>query len=82
MGYWTQIAAQAQVQLPSRNAMGRMNNTRVNYKHHGSFPSATDLDQFRGDVTTFFTDAPQAVFGADFTTAPARSAPSARRTGQ
>lgn len=66
-GYWTQIAAQAGVQLPSRNAMRRMNNSRVNFKHHGSIPSATDLDQFRGDVTTFFTDATQAVFAGDFT---------------
>jgi hypothetical protein len=66
-GYWTQIAAQASVQLPSRNAMRRMNNSRVNFKHHGSIPSATDLDQFRADVTTFFTDATQAVFAADFT---------------
>jgi hypothetical protein len=47
-GYWTQVAAQASVQLPSRNAMRRMNNSRVNFKHHGSIPSATDLDQFRG----------------------------------
>lgn len=66
-GYWTQVAAQASVQLPSRNAMRRMNNSRVNFKHHGSIPSATDLDQFRGDVTTFFTDATWAVFDADFT---------------
>jgi hypothetical protein len=65
-GYWTQIAAQASVQLPSRNAMRRMNNSRVNLKHHGSIPSATDLDQFRGDAATFFTDATQAVFTADF----------------
>jgi hypothetical protein len=66
-GYWTQVAAQAGVQLPSRNAMRRMNNSRVNFKHHGSIPSATDLDQFRGDVTTFFTDATRAVFDGDFT---------------
>jgi hypothetical protein len=65
-GYWTQVAAQASVQLPARNAMRRMNNSRVNFKHHGSIPSATDLDQFRGDVTTFFTDATPLVFAADF----------------
>jgi hypothetical protein len=65
-GYWTQIAARAGVELPSRNAMRRMNNSRVNFKHHGSIPSATDLDQFRADVTTFFADATHAVFAADF----------------
>lgn len=66
-GYWTQIGAQSSVQLPSRPAMRRMNNSRVNFKHHGSIPSATDLDQFRGDTTTFFADATQTVFAADFT---------------
>ena len=65
-GYWTQIAAQASLQLPSRNAMRRMDNSRVNFKHHGSLPSTTDLDQFRADVTTFLADATQAVFAADF----------------
>jgi hypothetical protein len=65
-GYWTQIADQTARQLPSRPAMRRMNKSRVNFKHHGSIPSATDLDQFRGDVTTFFTDATRDVFDADF----------------
>jgi len=64
--YWTQIAAQASVQLPSRNAMRRMNNSRVNFKHHGSMPSTGDLDQFRADVTTFLADATKGVFAADF----------------
>jgi hypothetical protein len=65
-GYWDQIAQQSGAQLPSKPAMRRMNNSRVNFKHHGSIPSTTDLEQFRGDVTTFLADATQLVFGADF----------------
>ena len=65
-GYFDQISQAASVQLPGRPAMRRMNRSRVNLKHHGSIPSATDLDQFRGDVMTFLTDATQMVFAADF----------------
>lgn len=65
-GYWTQIDAKTGVQLPSRSAMRRMNNSRVNFKHHGSIPSATDLLQFQADTTTFLTDSTQLVFTADF----------------
>jgi hypothetical protein len=66
-GYFDEIAKVTGVQLPARSAMRRMNNSRVNFKHHGSIPSATDLEQFRADVTTFFTNATQMVFAADFT---------------
>lgn len=66
-GYFEEIKKATGMQLPARNAMRRMNNSRVNFKHHGSIPSATDLEQFRADVTTFFTDATQMVFTADFT---------------
>ena len=48
--------------LPSRHPMRRMNRSRVNLKHHGLFPSPTDLEQFKGDVTTFLTDATTMVF--------------------
>lgn len=65
-GYFTEIKNGANLELPARPALRRMNNSRVNFKHHGSIPSTTDLEQFRADVTTFFTDASQLVFGVDF----------------
>jgi hypothetical protein len=65
-GYFGEIRASTDVQLPIRPAMRRMNNTRVNFKHHGSIPSGADLEQCRADVTTFLTDATQLVFQADF----------------
>lgn len=66
--YWEQIAQRSGTQLPGKPAMRRMNKSRVNFKHHGSIPSPTDLEQFRGDVTTFLTDATKLVLGADFLT--------------
>lgn len=66
-GYFGEIRRDAGIELPARPAMRRMNRSRVNFKHHGSIPSATDLEQCRADVATFFTDATQMVFGVDFT---------------
>lgn len=65
-GYFGEIEKGSGTRLPLRPAMRRMNNSRVNFKHHGSIPSPTDLEQFRADVMTFLTDATQMVFAADF----------------
>ncbi|WP_030277837.1 hypothetical protein [Streptomyces sp. NRRL B-24484] len=68
--YWTSLGASlpAGTQLPSKKAMDRMNKLRVGFKHHGSIPSQADIEQVRGDVTTFLVDATQLVFGVDFHT--------------
>ena len=65
-GYFAEIKQGAGVDLPGRHPMRRMNRSRVNLKHHGLFPSPTDLEQFKGDVTTFLTDAATMVFKVDF----------------
>jgi hypothetical protein len=64
--YFTEIKQGANVDLPGKHPMRRMNRSRVNLKHHGLFPSPTDLEQFKGDVTTFLTDATKLVFKVDF----------------
>jgi hypothetical protein len=66
--YWARLQPHlpGQVGLPSKNPMDRMNKLRVGLKHHGTIPSRTAIDQARADVTTFFTDATQVVFGIDF----------------
>jgi hypothetical protein len=65
-GYFDQIKQGAGIDLPGRRPMRRMNRSRVSLKHHTIFPSPTDLEQLRADVTTFLTDATQMVFNADF----------------
>ena len=67
--YWAKLEPAllpAQTQLPSKNAMDRMNRLRVELKHRGTIPSRTAIEQARGDVTTFFTDATPLVFSIDF----------------
>jgi hypothetical protein len=65
-GYFAEIKKGVGVDLPSRYPMQRMNKSRVGLKHHAFFPSPTDLEQFKGDVTTFLTDATKMVFKVDF----------------
>jgi hypothetical protein len=67
-GYWGEIGAVLGAPLPSKAAMRRMNNLRVNLKHHGSFPSGSNVQQAKADVATFLLDASRLVFDVDFTT--------------
>jgi hypothetical protein len=54
--------------LPSKSALGRVNRLRVDLKHYGNIPSSQAIAQSRADVTTFFTDATQLIFGVGFNT--------------
>jgi hypothetical protein len=65
-GYFNEIKQGANLELPGKHPMRRMNRSRVGLKHHGLFPSPTELGQFKGDVTTFLTDAIMLVFKVDF----------------
>ncbi|MFJ1869450.1 hypothetical protein ACIOD1_33180 [Streptomyces sp. NPDC088097] len=66
--YWTKLqpGLPAGSQLPGKLAMDRANKLRVALKHYGTFPSARAIDQARGDVSSFFTDACPMIFGARF----------------
>jgi hypothetical protein len=66
-GYWDLIAAKANVELPGRAPMRRMNKSRVSFKHHGYIPSADTLEEARSGVSTFLTNATRLVFGTDLT---------------
>ncbi|MFI1401075.1 hypothetical protein [Streptomyces sp. NPDC020681] len=68
IGYWSEIQSgmPGQAALPSKAAMNRMNNLRVQFKHHGTFPSKSAIEQSRSDTATFFTDAVPMVFGVGF----------------
>ncbi|MFI6689028.1 hypothetical protein [Streptomyces sp. NPDC050485] len=65
-GYWKELEPGLSGPLPSRGPMERLNEVRVKFKHHGIAPSKSAIEQFRGDTTTFFTDAAPLVFGVDF----------------
>ncbi len=67
MGYWDQLAHKFPMNgLPQKEAMRRMNKSRVALKHHGTLPSRLDVDAFRASVTSFFEDSCPLVFGIHF----------------
>lgn len=67
MGYWDQLAPKLPTSgLPQREAMRRMNKSRVELKHRGTWPSRLDVDAFRANVTRFFEDSSPMVFGIQF----------------
>src|SRR5438874_2645254 len=69
MGYWDQLAPKLPTSgLPQREAMRRMNKSRVALKHHGTLPSRLDVDAFRANITSFFEDSSTMVVVIKFNT--------------
>src|SRR5579863_9692092 len=67
MEYWELLAPKLPTGEPAqKEAMRRMNNSRVSLKHHGNLPSRLDVDAFRASVTSFFEDNCPLVFGIQF----------------
>ncbi len=66
--YWEKLqpALPSGHQLPSKQPLDRVNKMRVALKHYGTIPSFTAIAQAKADVSTFFTDATQLIFGVDF----------------
>jgi hypothetical protein len=67
MEYWDLLAPKLSAGgLAQKEAMRRMNNSRVSLKHHGNLPSRLDVDAFRTNITSFFEDNCPLVFGIQF----------------
>ncbi|MGW6841181.1 hypothetical protein [Streptomyces sp. NPDC054958] len=68
--YWERLNPSMPVgqELPSKQALDRVNKIRVALKHYGTIPSTQAISQAKADVTTFFTDATQMIFNVDFGT--------------
>jgi len=67
MDYWDLISKKLGRELEQKESMRRLNKARVAIKHHGTFPSALDIEAFRGSVTNFFSDNTPIVFGLSIT---------------
>ncbi|MFF4867588.1 hypothetical protein [Streptomyces sp. NPDC000961] len=67
--YWERLkpALPAGQDLPSKQALDRVNKIRVALKHYGTIPSTQAIFQAKADVSTFFTDATKLIFSVDFT---------------
>ncbi|MFJ2199293.1 hypothetical protein [Streptomyces violaceusniger] len=68
--YWEKLKPKLPTgqELPSKQALNRLNKLRVDLKHHGNIPSSQAIAQAKADVTTFFTDATLMIFEVDFRT--------------
>lgn len=70
MKYWDIIdpalRKEKGTELSQKEAMRRLNNSRVAFKHHGTLPSRLAIDGFRASVTEFFQTNTPLVFGIQF----------------
>lgn len=69
MKYWTELHPNKfshGVGLSGKTAMGRLNRVRNAFKHAGTMPGITAVEQARVDVTSFFEDNMPKVFNITF----------------
>jgi len=69
MDYWKKLDPAVQpagVKLSGERAMTRLNDLRNAFKHHGTLPSISAIQQACSDVRTFLEDNTQTVFGIAF----------------
>jgi hypothetical protein len=67
MEYWEILSSHIPSgTLPQKEAMRRLNQSRVNLKHHGAFPSKLDIESYRAIVGSFFNEASPLIFGLEF----------------
>ncbi|MET7479551.1 hypothetical protein ABZT17_35030 [Streptomyces sp. NPDC005648] len=64
IAYWALI--KPHVDLPKKERMRQLNDARVALKHHGTFPSAHQIEQAQEALAEFFTTATPKVFNVDF----------------
>jgi hypothetical protein len=64
--YWDALASKVEGGVTQKEAMRRLNSSRVGLKHHGTHPTALDLDSFRDVTERFFVENTPRVFGVEF----------------
>lgn len=67
MDYWDLFSdALGPGRFPQKEAMRRLNKSRVALKHSGTLPSKLDIEAFRSATTLFFQEATRLVFELEF----------------
>jgi hypothetical protein len=54
--------------MTQKAGMDALNRARVEFKHHGTMPSRTDIETFRANALSFLNENTQLVFSIDFDT--------------
>ncbi|RSN99947.1 hypothetical protein DMH26_17645 [Streptomyces sp. WAC 05379] len=62
--YWEVL--KPSIEMPGKTEMKRLNDARIALKHHGTFPSAHQIEQARDALVAFFSTVTPKVFGVDF----------------
>jgi hypothetical protein len=63
--YWTELATK-DVHVTQQGAMQRLNNARVNLKHHASLPGPDVVEEARVQAGVFFIENTPIIFGLNF----------------
>jgi hypothetical protein len=63
--YWSELAT-AGVHVTQQGAMQRLNNARVNLKHHASLPGQDLVEEARTQTRIFFIENTPLIFGSSF----------------
>ena len=67
LDYWSLINEKIDSgNLSHKETMRRLNEARVNFKHHGTLPHQTDIDSYRASVRNFFEDSTPLIFSTEF----------------
>jgi hypothetical protein len=67
MQYWDILQSKVGTEgLSHKEAMRKLNNSRVAFKHYGSLPNRVDIETYRVNVRDFFEENTQVVFSLDF----------------
>jgi hypothetical protein len=67
MDYWGVISAKLQGEpLSHKEALTRLNNARVSFKHHGNLPSQMDIESYRAESADFIEVNSKRIFEVDF----------------
>lgn len=66
MEYFQLIRDTATISLSQETAVGRLNKSRVAFKHHGNLPSKSDITAHRVTAINFFEDNTPIIFNIEF----------------
>ena len=67
MGYWGVINKRIRpTELSHKATMGKLNKSRVNFKHHGIMPSTSDIELYEVITRDFLTENTHKIFSIDF----------------
>jgi len=66
IGYWDLIQKSSHITLTHKNEMQRLNKTRVNLKHYGTFPAKIAIEEAKIFINLFFEENTRQIYGLEY----------------